>query len=369
MFRSSRRSSAIATLVNTLLVVTSTSADDRSADEVLKDYRSVVVPKPDAPRGRTARAVREARARRRMAIARRDALALELYRAHPGHERVAELMATRWGDLLANPNAATGLGAEIEQVLATARNESLIKEASFVKATLELRGGDRGPDAALAAVEDFIRRDPKDERGAMLLFDVAGRVSDHAVRDALYRRVADEYRSTPYAGAVKALGDARRGAGSPAQAEAIGKPFRLKFADAVTGMPVSIQTLNGKVVVIDFWATWCPPCVREMPKMIDLYRRYHGQGVEFIGVSLDEPREKGGYDRLVEFVTSNEIPWPQYYQGNGWGSEFSSSWGVNSIPCVFLVDSDGRLVDTNARGKLEELIPRYLGLAKKTGRR
>jgi hypothetical protein len=99
--------------------------------------------------------------------------------------------------------------------------------------------------------------------------------------------------------------------------------------------------------------------------MKELYQKYHAQGVEFIGVSLDEPRDKGGLERLGMFLLSNEVPWPQYYQGNGWQSEFSKSWDVRAIPCVFLVDTGGRLADTSARGRLEELIPRYLDLAKR----
>ena len=144
----------------------------------------------------------------------------------------------------------------------------------------------------------------------------------------------------------------------------IGQPFVLAFEDAIKGSEVSIEGLKGKVVVIDFWATWCGPCVAEMPKMKELYAKYKDQGVEFIGVSLDQSKDKGGLDSLKSFVAKNKIEWPQYYQGNFWQSEFSSAWHVNSIPCVFLVDADGNLASTDARGKLETLIPEYLAKAK-----
>ena len=98
--------------------------------------------------------------------------------------------------------------------------------------------------------------------------------------------------------------------------------------------------------------------------MKELYAKYRDQGVEFIGVSLDQSREDGGLDKLKKFVTDKEIAWPQYYQGNFWDSEFSKSWGVNSIPCVFIVDADGNLSSTQARGKLEEMIPQLLQKAK-----
>jgi thiol-disulfide isomerase/thioredoxin len=106
----------------------------------------------------------------------------------------------------------------------------------------------------------------------------------------------------------------------------------------------------------DFRATWCGPCVAEMPRMKELYAKYHDKGVEFIGISLDQPKEDGGFDKLKAFVAKNDIPWPQYYQGNHWQSEFSKSWGVNSIPAVFLVDREGKLFSTDAGGNLESLI-------------
>jgi len=115
-----------------------------------------------------------------------------------------------------------------------------------------------------------------------------------------------------------------------------------------------------KVVVIDFWSTWCGPCVAEMPKMKKLYAEYRNQGVEFIGVSLDQPKEEGGLDSLKQFVKDKGIEWPQYYQGNFWDSAFSKSWGVNSIPCVFVVDTEGKLFSVEARGKLKEMIPELL---------
>ena len=97
-----------------------------------------------------------------------------------------------------------------------------------------------------------------------------------------------------------------------------------------------------------------------MPKMKQLYARYRGQGVEFIGVSLDQPEQRGGLDKLKTFVKENEIAWPQYYQGNGWESTFSKSWGINSIPRVFVVAPSGKLYSVDARGKLDTMIPDLL---------
>src|SRR5258705_6392078 len=140
--------------------------------------------------------------------------------------------------------------------------------------------------------------------------------------------------------------------------EGLGKPFELTFTDAISGKEVSVQKdLKGKIVVVDFWATWCPPCVRAMPEMKKLYTQYKSKGVEFIGVSLDMPEAEGGLAALKEFVSKNKIEWPQYHQGTG---GLSKQWGITMIPTVFVIDADGKIASTNARDTIEQLIPELI---------
>ena len=131
--------------------------------------------------------------------------------------------------------------------------------------------------------------------------------SSPAERDALLERIVREYPDSFRGRLVQ---------GERRQHERIGEPFELEFTDAITGRPVSMKALRGKVVVVDFWATWCGPCVGEIPEMKRLYTEYHDKGVEFIGVSHDLPEEDGGLEALKAFVAREQIPWPQYYQGH-----------------------------------------------------
>ncbi len=141
-------------------------------------------------------------------------------------------------------------------------------------------------------------------------------------------------------------------------ADAPAKPFELEFTDVISGDTISMKDLLGKVVVIDFWATWCPPCVAEIPTMIELYQTYKSQGLEFIGISLDEKSST-----LVEFCKERGISWPQYCEeGKVWDTEFSKQWRIKSIPQLFILDQKGEIVTKEARGRLHLLIPELLGI-------
>ena len=136
--------------------------------------------------------------------------------------------------------------------------------------------------------------------------------------------------------------------------ERVGEPFELEFTDAITGRSISMKGLRGRVVVVDFWATWCGPCVGEIPELKRLYTKYHDKGVEFIGVSHDLPEADGGLEALKTFVKMRHMPWPQYFQGvdnqavvtASPTNNFSESWGISGIPTVFIIDTEGKLYST-----------------------
>ncbi|MDG3003138.1 TlpA family protein disulfide reductase [Paludisphaera mucosa] len=327
-------------------------AEDRPADAILKDLDAIAKPTFDREKAKDRAAVLEYSTALRKFASDRSRLILELFQGHPDHPRLASLMLERWrSPYLMIENKPEDLMKEADHVLAGGADGDLKAGAMYLKvvASMGLHRGD--PKAVEPLVEDFLRTAPTDPRGPTLLYAIARTMGDASHKRVIEDRILKDFPTSNSAGSIRGL---RK------QQEAVGKPFELKFADAVTGSDVSIAGLKGKVVVLDFWATWCGPCVAELPRMKELYAKYHEKGVEFIGVSLDRSEADGGLKALKEFVAKNEISWPQYYQGNYWQSEFSSSWGIHSIPSLFVVDKEGKLASVEARGKLDELIPQLL---------
>ena len=132
------------------------------------------------------------------------------------------------------------------------------------------------------------------------------------------------------------------------------KPLELKFT-AVDGREVDLSKMAGKVVLIDFWATWCGPCVAEVPNVVKTYEKLHDKGFEIVGISLDKDK-----DKLASFTKEKNMAWAQYFDGKGWQNEISTRYGINSIPAMWLVNKKGMVVSTSARSKLEEAVEKLL---------
>ena len=123
------------------------------------------------------------------------------------------------------------------------------------------------------------------------------------------------------------------------------------------GTPFSLSNLRGKVVLVDFWASWCGPCRRENPNVVKLYNRYKSQGFDILGVSLDKTQ-----DRWVQAIEEDGLIWHHISDLKGWANEVAKMYGVSSIPHTILLDKEGRILARNLRGpQLEEKLREIFG--------
>jgi len=135
------------------------------------------------------------------------------------------------------------------------------------------------------------------------------------------------------------------------------RPIDLRFK-AADGTTIDFEQLQGNVVIVDFWASWCPPCRDEAPELAALYQRYREQGLVVVGVLLDQDRKK-----MEAFAQQSGMEWSHYFDGRGWNNKLTKKFAIASIPTVWLIDRDGLLVDHDARGKLERVVPQLLSKA------
>ncbi len=135
----------------------------------------------------------------------------------------------------------------------------------------------------------------------------------------------------------------------------VGDEMKIAFTD-IKGQEVDLAKMKDKVILVDFWATWCGPCVAEMPNVIAAYETYHAKGFEVVGISLDQDKAA-----LEKFVEEKKMPWSQYFDGKGWENELAQHFGIRGIPATFLVGKGGKIVASNLRGPdLEAAIEKAL---------
>lgn len=282
--------------------------------------------------------------------------AKDFYTQYPSHAKAAEAKK-READLL---QIAVQLGntnklADYKKLQEERLKDPNLSEDERFKLRMEavqtaVRGKlQEGQEAFVAELEksghELTNEFPKRGEGYELLLQSASQAEGTKAR-SLAKEVAA---SSDASDEVKT-----RAEGLLTKLDALGKPLPIKFT-AVDGREVDLAKLTGKVVLVDFWATWCGPCVAEVPNVKDTFDRLHGKGFEIVGISFDKDKKA-----LEKFVAEHEMKWPQYFDGKYWQNEYGQKYGINSIPAMWLVDKKGNLRDMNARGALEEKVAKLL---------
>lgn len=132
------------------------------------------------------------------------------------------------------------------------------------------------------------------------------------------------------------------------------KPIELAFT-ASDGQEVDLEKMRGKVVLLDFWATWCPLCIAALPQVREVYKKQQKHGFEVVGISLDSQKAE-----MEAFLKGNDMPWPQYFDGKGWENKISSKYGITQLPAMWLIDKKGMLASIHAEEDLAEKVAQLL---------
>jgi thiol-disulfide isomerase/thioredoxin len=118
----------------------------------------------------------------------------------------------------------------------------------------------------------------------------------------------------------------------------VGDKPSLEF-NAVDGSKVSLAKLKGRIVVVDFWATWCGPCMAMADEMVEINKEFSPHGMQMIGISLDQDKAS-----LAKIVKEKQFVWPQYFDGQGWENKVWKTWGESGIPFTVLISPDGEVL-------------------------
>lgn len=128
-------------------------------------------------------------------------------------------------------------------------------------------------------------------------------------------------------------------------------PNILKEASGIADESLDLNKFEGKVVLIDFWATWCLPCIQQLPYLIEAYNSYHEAGFDIISISLDEDKQT-----FQQFIAENDLAWHHYYDGKAFSSKVIQDIGISRLPVLFLLSKNGRVVAFDRDIEFEKLL-------------
>ena len=298
-----------------------------------------------------------------------DKILAQVKPADPLHDPAAKMkleslmMLGRFGDEKAAADMAT-----YAATLINSPSKDLAKEAQRLVVVSEaqqiLSSGDaKAAEGLVEKTTAMLAADPDDIQTAGLAMQLAGAFEHmpggEAVAAAAYRSFGPVLAKSSNE-QIQKMGESF--AGTLRRLSLPGHPMEIR-GTLLNGKPFDQKSLAGKVVLVDFWATWCGPCVAEIPNVLEQYEKYHKDGFEVVGISLDQEREA-----LEKFVDEQKLPWPILFEepkGDGWQHPLATFYGISGIPTVVLIGRDGNVITLDARG--EKLGERLDALFKKAG--
>lgn len=251
------------------------------------------------------------------------------------------------------PTFADLLEKQARQLRAAEPKSELAALASVMAIKARHESDDGLEPTAMPAVEQYMKDFPGDEGAIDLLqelaltAELAGKLEP--ARQA-YSLIQQHFPKHETGQAVPAM--LRR-------LELVGNSIQVS-GPTLDGKKYSLTDYTGKVVLVDFWASWCPPCIVEMPQVREVYTKYHAQGFEIVGIPLDEDEET-----LRFFVNKMEMTWPQIFhketEKRGFDHPIAVHYGMNAIPMFFLIDRQGKVISTTVRStNLEQKVKEAL---------